>query len=105
MEPFQLVWIIWDFQKAVAHRLIMKSAMEFQIKMLILKEGDIVNVDCTTIVHRHYADASRMFCIGKVDEEAKRLVDVTKECLQIGIEAVRPWGIVGDIGCHTRTCA
>lgn len=67
-------------------------------KNVILKEGDIVNVDCTTIVHRHYADASRMFCIGKVSDEAKRLVDVTKECLQIGIEAVRTWGYFGDIG-------
>lgn len=65
---------------------------------IILKEGDIINVDCTTIVHGHYADASRMFCIGQVSEEAKRLVEVTKECLQLGIQAVRPWGYFGDIG-------
>lgn len=64
----------------------------------ILQEGDIVNVDCTTIVHGYYADASRMFIIGEASEEAKRLVQVTKECLEIGIKAVKPWGHVGDIG-------
>ena len=65
---------------------------------VILMDGDIVNVDCTTIVHGHYADASRMYCIGEVSDEAKRLVEVTRECLQEGIKAVRPWGHVGDIG-------
>ena len=65
---------------------------------VILMDGDIVNVDCTTIVHGHFADASRMYCIGNVSDEAKRLVEVTRECLQEGIKAVRPWGHVGDIG-------
>ena len=65
---------------------------------VILMDGDIVNVDCTTIVHGHYADASRMYCIGEVTEEARRLVEVTKECLEEGLKAVRPWGHVGDIG-------
>lgn len=64
----------------------------------ILKDGDIVNVDVSTIFHGYFSDASRMFMIGDVSDEAKRLVEVTKECLQIGIEAVRPWGNVGDIG-------
>ena len=65
---------------------------------VVLKEGDIVNVDCTTIFHGHYADASRMFCVGQVSPEAQRLIDVTKEGLEIGIKAVRPWGHIGDIG-------
>ena len=65
---------------------------------IVLQEGDIVNVDVTTIYKGHYADASRMFMIGAVSEEARRLVEVTKECLQIGIDAIRPWGHVGDIG-------
>lgn len=64
----------------------------------ILKDGDIINVDCTTIYHGHYADASRMFCIGEVSENAKKLVDVTKECLEAGVAAVKPWGNLGDIG-------
>lgn len=64
----------------------------------LLKEGDIVNVDCTTVVEGYYADASRMFMIGKVSEEAERLVRVAKECMEIGINAIKPWGHVGDIG-------
>ena len=52
---------------------------------IILQEGDIVNVDVSTIFHGYYSDASRMFMIGEVSEEAKRLVQVTKECLEIGV--------------------
>lgn len=65
---------------------------------IILQDGDIVNVDVSTIFHGYYSDASRMFMIGNVSDEAKRLVEVTKECLEIGIAAVKPWGHVGDIG-------
>ena len=64
----------------------------------IIKEGDIVNVDCTTIVDGYYADASRMYMIGKVSPEAERLVRVAKECMEKGIEAIKPWGFLGDIG-------
>lgn len=64
----------------------------------ILKEGDIVNVDATTIVDGYFADASRMYMIGKVSEEAERLVRVAKECMEKGIEAIKPWGFLGDIG-------
>ena len=65
---------------------------------IILKEGDIVNVDATTIVEGYYADASRMYKIGKVSDEAERLVRVARECLEKGIEAIKPWGFLGDIG-------
>ena len=68
---------------------------------IILQEGDIVNVDVSTIFHGYYSDASRMFMIGEVSEEAKNLVEVTKECLKIGMDAVKPWGHVGDIGAAT----
>lgn len=64
----------------------------------ILKNGDIVNVDVTTIYNGYYADASRMFCIGEISPAAKKLVDVTKECLELGLKAVKPWGFLGDIG-------
>ncbi len=64
----------------------------------ILKDGDIVNVDVTTILDGYYADASRMFMIGNVKEEDKKLVEVTKECLELGLAAVKPWGRLGDIG-------
>ena len=64
----------------------------------VLREGDIVNVDFTTILDGYYVDASRMFIIGSTTPEKERLVQVTKECLEIGMEAARPWGFVGDIG-------
>jgi methionyl aminopeptidase len=63
-----------------------------------LHDGDIVNVDCTTIVDGYYADASRMFMIGQVSEERRTLVEETKKCLEIGMEAAQPWNTVGDIG-------
>ena len=64
----------------------------------ILRDGDIINVDVSTIVDGYYSDASRMFMIGNVSPEKRRLVEVTKECLQIGMEAAKPFGWVGDIG-------
>lgn len=64
----------------------------------VLQEGDIVNVDMTTIVDGYYADASRMFVIGKTTPDKERLVKVAKECLEIGVEAAKPFCFVGDIG-------
>lgn len=64
----------------------------------ILEEGDIINVDFTTILDGYYADASRMFIIGETTPEKKQLVEVTKECLEIGMETAKPWGFVGEIG-------
>lgn len=66
---------------------------------VILKDGDIINVDATTIVNGYFADASRMFMIGEVSDEAKKLVEVTKECLYKGMESIKPWkSCIGDIG-------
>lgn len=65
---------------------------------IILKNGDIINIDVSTILDGYYSDASRMFIIGEASEEAKKLVEVSKECLYKGIEAVKPWGFLGDIG-------
>lgn len=65
----------------------------------VLMPGDIVNVDFTTIKDGYYADASRMFIIGgKTTPEKEQLVRVAKECLEIGMEAAKPYGFVGDIG-------
>ncbi len=64
----------------------------------VLREGDIINVDCTTILDGYYADASRMFIIGKTTPEKEQLVRVAKECLEIGAEAATPYCFVGDIG-------
>lgn len=64
----------------------------------VLEEGDIVNVDCTTCVNGFYGDSSRMFEIGEVSEEAHRLVQVAKECLDIAVEKIKPFSPVGNIG-------
>jgi methionyl aminopeptidase len=64
-----------------------------------LLEGDIVNIDVTVIVDGWHGDTSRMYLLGdKVPVKARRLVDITYECLMIGIEAVKPGATVGDIG-------
>ena len=63
-----------------------------------LLDGDIINVDVSTIYNGYFSDSSRMFCMGDVDPSWKRLVDVTKECVQIGIEHARPWTLLGDLG-------
>ena len=64
----------------------------------VLKDGDIINIDCSTVLNGFFSDSSRMFCIGEVSPEKKRLVEVAKQSLQIGLEQVKPWGFLGDMG-------
>lgn len=64
----------------------------------ILQDGDIINVDVSTIYNGYFSDSSRMFCIGNVSEEKKKLVEVTKEAVYKGLEQVKPWGFLGDMG-------
>lgn len=64
---------------------------------VVLKNGDIVNVDASTVYKGYFSDSSRMFCIGEVSEEAARLVRVAKECMEKGIEQVKPWNFLGDM--------
>lgn len=64
----------------------------------VLKDGDIINVDVTCILNGYYGDASRMFLIGEVSEEASKLVRVSKECLDLGIQQVKPYNDFGKIG-------
>lgn len=66
-------------------------------KDMVLKEGDIVNVDVSTIYKGYFSDSSRMYCIGKVSEEKKKLVQVTRECVEKGLEMVKPWNFLGDM--------
>lgn len=70
-----------------------------------LEDGDIINVDVSTIFNGYYSDASRMFMIGNVKPRVQKLVNVTKECLQLGMEAARPFGHLGDIGFAIQTHA
>ena len=67
-------------------------------KNIRLQDGDIINVDVSTILNGYFSDASRMFMIGNVSPAYRKLVDVTRECLELGIKAARPWGFLGDIG-------
>ena len=64
---------------------------------VILHEGDIVNVDCSTILDGFYSDSSRMFCIGEVSAEKRKLVEVTRECVNLGLNEVKPYAFLGDI--------
>ena len=64
----------------------------------ILKEGDILNIDITTIVNGYYGDTSQMFTIGSVTPVAEKLIEVTKHCLELGIQQVIPENYFGNIG-------
>ena len=71
----------------------------------ILVEGDIINVDVSTILNGYYSDASRMFKIGNVSERAERIVRVTQECEARGLKAAKPRGHLGDIAYANNTQA
>ena len=64
----------------------------------ILKDGDIVNVDVTSILNGYYADANRTFFVGQPGPDARKIVDVARECLRRGLNMVKPGNCVGDIG-------
>ena len=64
----------------------------------VLKDGDIVNVDVTPILDKHYADANKMFYVGTPGPDARKIVNVARQCLKAGIGMVRPGNTIGDIG-------
>lgn len=64
----------------------------------ILMDGDIVNVDCSTILDGYFSDSSRMFMLGNVSDEDRKLVETVKECVELGLKEVKPWGFLGDMG-------
>ncbi|MDA3867849.1 MAG: type I methionyl aminopeptidase [Salinivirgaceae bacterium] len=63
-----------------------------------LKDGDIINIDVTTILDGYYGDTSRMFEVGEIKQEAAQLIDTTKHCLDLGIQQVKPGNRFGNIG-------
>lgn len=65
---------------------------------VIIKDGDIINVDVSTNLNGYFSDSSRMFCIGNVSEENRRLVVETKNAVYEGLKQVKPWGFLGDMG-------
>lgn len=74
-------------------------------EQIILQEGDIVNVDVSTILDGYYSDASRMFAIGNISKRAQKLLKVTEECVNLGLAAAKPWGHLGDIADAIHTHA
>ncbi|GAB3130989.1 type I methionyl aminopeptidase [Novispirillum itersonii] len=70
-----------------------------------LDDGDIINIDVTPIVNGWYGDTSRMYYVGNPGVKARKLVEVTYECLMRGIEAAKPGATLGDIGHAIQTYA
>lgn len=64
---------------------------------VIIKDGDIINVDVSTNLNGYFSDSSRMFCIGNVSEENRKLVEETKNAVYEGLKQVKPWGFLGDM--------
>lgn len=64
----------------------------------VIKKGDIINVDVTTILDGYYSDSSRMYKIGEISTEAEKLVECAKVCLELGIKAVKPYESISAIG-------
>lgn len=77
----------------------------------VIKEGDIINVDITCNLDGYFGDTSRTFLMGECSEEAKKITAVSEECLRRGIETVKPYGRIGDIGAaiqeyaHSMDCS
>lgn len=63
----------------------------------LLQDGDIVNVDVSTTYQGYFSDSSRMFMLGNVPEETQKLVRVARECIDVGLEQVKPWNFLGDM--------
>jgi len=64
----------------------------------VLKDGDIVNVDITSILNKYYADANKTFFVGTPGSKARKIVQVAKKCLGLGMSMVKPGNTIGDIG-------
>lgn len=71
----------------------------------VLRDGDILNIDVTPLLDGWHGDSSRMYLVGDVPIKARRLIEVTYECLMLGIEQARPGGYLGDIGHAIQTHA
>ncbi|MCP5050021.1 MAG: type I methionyl aminopeptidase, partial [bacterium] len=71
----------------------------------VIKDGDIVNVDITSILNDYYADANKTFFAGTPDSDARKIVDIARECLKRGMSVVKPGNTIGDIGWAIQTYA
>jgi len=71
----------------------------------VIQDGDIVNVDITSILDGYYADANKTFFAGTPGPDARKVVDIARECLRRGMSAVKPGNTIGDIGWSIQTYA
>jgi methionyl aminopeptidase len=71
----------------------------------VLKDGDIVNIDITSILDGYYADANKTFFVGTPGADARKIVDIARECLIRGLAMVKPGNTIGDIGWAIQTYA
>lgn len=85
------------FPKSVCTSLNEQVCHGIPSKSDILKDGDIVNVDASTIYQGYFSDSSRMFMFGDVAPETRKLVETARKCLDIGLEQVKPWNFMGDM--------
>ncbi|MCM1254273.1 MAG: methionyl aminopeptidase [Clostridium sp.] len=85
------------FPKSVCTSLNEQVCHGIPSKKDILKDGDIVNVDVSTIYQGYFSDSSRMFMLGDVEPKTKRLVEVAHQCLDVGMKQVKPWNFLGDM--------
>jgi len=71
----------------------------------VLKEGDIINLDVSPLLNGFHGDTSRTFAVGQISDEAQRLIDVTRECLDRAIATVKDGSYIGDIGAAIQSHA
>lgn len=69
----------------------------------IMRDGDIINIDLSTVYQGYFSDSSRMFCIGNVPSERRKLVRIAKEAIAVGLAQVKPWSYLGDVGAAINT--
>lgn len=74
-------------------------------KERVLEEGDIANIDVSTIYKGYFSDSSRMFCIGQVSDERRALVEAAKNAVMAGLSQVKPWWTLGDMGAAVNAYA
>lgn len=86
------------FPKSVCTSINNEVCHGIPLEDVIIKDGDIINVDVSTNLNGYFSDSSRMFCIGNVSEENRKLVEETKNAVYEGLKQVKPWGFLGDMG-------
>lgn len=70
-----------------------------------LKDGDVVNIDITVIYEEYHGDTSKMFLVGNPNQQRRRVCEISRDCLLIGIDLVKPGTTLGDIGHAIQTYA